>query len=329
MNNTAILKRPLTPTPSSVAPYIPLTESTDFHTIRQGKATNELAKIATVINNPAQLNLYGDAVITEKDFKLFISQYNELANGVRPTTKLLLDALVIKLTESGQQDTLVQLSLSDYMSMRGLRDVKSARTQVREDIRALDRLRIEYKEKKRGKQGDFLNVSISGGTNGIVRGVIVFRFNQDFFNVLMKYPIMPYPKEILALNPKYNPNSPHFLRRISEHKNMNYFNKQTQGNIIGVKTLLEASPELPKYEDIKEDGQIEQRIIAPFERDMDAIDSFKWYYCGKNGARVEPPTNYFEFEKLNIKIEWTSYPARKKPKRAYKKKVNAEPEEII
>lgn len=315
---TIDVRQPITPV-VNIKNLNPLNESVDFHTIRQGKATNTLAKIKTVIDNPAQLNLYGGAVITsEKDYKLFIEQYNELTNGVRPTAKMLLDALVIKLTESGQQDTLVQLPLSDYMEMRGLKDIKSAREQVKEDIRALDRLRIEYREKQKGKQWDFLNVNISGGTNGIVRGVIIFRFNQDFFNILMKYNIMPYPKEILSLNPKYNPNSPYLLRRISEHKNMNYF--KSNADIISIKTLLEASPELPRYEDIKDMGQIEQRIITPFERDMDAISTFKWYYCGKNGVKVEQPANYFDFEQLNIKIEWTSYPTRDKPKRAYKKK---------
>lgn len=314
-----INKRPTNAPITDIIPHAPITEKIDFSKIHQGKATNELAKIQTVIDNPAQLNLYGGAIITtDKDYKLFIERYHELTNGVRPTAKMLLDALVIKLTEGGHKDTLVKLPLSEYMDMRGLKDIKSAREQVKEDIRALDRLRIEYREKLKGKQGDFLNVSISGGTNGIVRGIIVFRFNQDFFNVLIKYPIMPYPKEILSLNPKKNPNSPYLLRRISEHKNMNYF--KSNADIISVKTLLKASPELPKYEDIKDMGQIEQRIITPFERDMDAISTFKWYYCGKNSVKVEQPANYFEFEQLNIKIEWTSYPTRDKPKRAYKKK---------
>ena len=127
------IRQPITPV-VNVKTLNPLTESVDFHTIRQGKATNTLAKIKTVIDDPAQLNLYGGAVITtEKDYKLFIEQYNELTNGVRPTAKMLLDALVIKLTESGRQDTLVQLPLSEYMEMRGLRDIKSVREQVKED----------------------------------------------------------------------------------------------------------------------------------------------------------------------------------------------------
>ena len=322
---TIDVRQPITPV-VNIKNLNPLNESVDFHTIRQGKATNTLAKIKTVIDNPAQLNLYGGAVITtEKDYKLFIEQYNELINGVRPTAKMLLDALVIKLTESGQQDTLVQLPLSDYMEMRGLRDIKSAREQVKEDIRALDRLRIEYREKQKGKQGDFLNVNISGGTNGIVRGVIIFRFNQDFFNVLMKYNIMPYPKEILSFNLNNNPNSPHLLRRISEHKNMNY--GKANEDIIGVKTLIEASPPLPKYEEIKDIGGIEQRIIKRFERDMDAIQSLKWNYCGKNGTEIETPTTYTEFEQAKIKITWTSYPIRQLKTPAKRKASKKKPPE--
>lgn len=315
-----ILKRKQRVIPSAISSYLPLTENIDFRAIRQGKATNELARMQTVIDSPAQINLYGDAVIKDKDFKLYIEKYTELINGVRPTAKMLLDALIITHTESGKEDTLVKLPLSEYMDMRGLRDVKSARNQVKEDIQAIDKLSMEFRDKRKGRQGDFLNIKISGGTNGIVRGVIIFRFNQDFFDILTKYNIMPYPAELLKLNSKYNPSSQYFLRKVSEHKNMNYYNEHTSGDIIGVKTLLSSTPEIPKYEELGDSKQVNQRIIEPFERDMDAIESFKWSYCGKKGTEVEPYTNYHEFINLNVKIEWINYPERNKPKRASRKK---------
>lgn len=300
--------------------YTPPPATIDFHTMHQGRATNTLAKIRTRIGSPAQLNLYGDGVIEEKDFKLFIEKYKDLAHGVKPTAKMLLDALAITATETNQRDTLVRLPLGQYMAWRGLQDVKEARKQVKDDIAALDKLRIEYRERRKGKQGDFLNISLSGGTNGIVNSIILFRFNPDFFNILMSYPIMLYPKEALAINPKHNPHSYYFLRRISEHKNMNY-QKQNE-DIISVKTLIEASPELPKYDELGEAGQVHKRIIDPFERDMDAIHCLKWNYCGKNETPIEPPATYAEFERANVKITWINYPIRvrrkipgKKPKK--------------
>lgn len=292
-----------------------------FHTIHQGKATNDLVKTETVVKAREQIDLYGKAVINKEDFTLFINKYDELRNGVRPTAKLLLDALVITATDSGQRDSLVKLPLSKYMEMRGLKDVKSAREQVREDIKALDNLSFEFKDTRKERNSDFLEMKIYGGTSGIVRGTIMYRFNHDFFNLIMSYPVMPYPKEILSFNAKKNPNSYYLLRRITQHKNMNY--GKNNADTISVKTLLGATPEIPKYEDVREDGRIDQRIINPFERDMDNIQCIKWSYCGKNGSRVESPNSYHEFESLNIKIEWVDgYPERSfpKPKKVSKNK---------
>ncbi len=307
----AVLLKPPSTSPPSTGPdhFIPPAPPADFfNTIHQGEATNKLARIKTKITDPGQLDLYGNGVVTSEDFKVFIKEYEKLSGGVRPTAKKLLDALIITATESGQTDTMVRLPLAQYMQMRGLRDVKEARKQVRQDIEALDAISIEFREKRRGKTGDYLKMSISGGTNGLVRGVILFRFNTDFFNVMLNYPVMPFPKEILRLNSRRNPNSEFFLRRIAEHKNMNI--GKPNEDIIGVKTLLLSSPELPRYADLGEKGQVSQRIIDPFERDMDALDILEWNYCGKNGTPCDPPKSYAEFERARVRIVWKTYPER-------------------
>ena len=95
-------------------------------------------------------------------------------------------------------------------------------------------------------------------------------------------------------------------------------------NTISVKTLLECTPELPKYEEVMSSGKhVEQRIIKPFTRDMDAITSFRWHYCGKNAAQIEEPDSYAEFEKSLIHIEWLDYPDQTKRMEAKKKRVAA------
>ena len=294
-----------------------------FRNIHQGKATNTLARMKKTITDPAQIDLYGNVTITKTDFKLFISQYAELTGGVKQTSMRLLDALVEAVAETGQREPLVKIPLADYMEKRGLKDVKEARRQVKADMEALTRLKMEFKEKRHGNaQGDFLTVTLAGGTHGIVKGTIIFRFNQDFFEVIKKYPVMPYPQEIYRLNSHYNPSSAYFLRRIAEHKNMN--GGKGNENTISVKTLLESTPELPKYEDvIANRGQVEQRIIKPFTRDMDAITSFKWHYCGKNGLQVEEPDTYADFEKCLIHIDWQEYPDQTKRLEAKKKRATA------
>lgn len=300
----------LTQNPAALDRVIPATApASSYRNIHQGKATNALARIDKTAT-PAQIDLYGNATIIKDDFRLSISDYTKIIGGIKPTAMLLHDTFVELTTETGQP--LVKITLADYMEKRGLKDVKETRRQVKADMEALKRIKIGFRDTRRGKtHGDYLNVALAGGTEGIKNGVIIFRFNQDFHDVLKSYPIMPYPQEIYRLNPRLNPNSFYFLRRITEHKNMNI--DKPNENTISVKTLLESTPELPKYEEVKAGGrQVEQRILDPFTRDMEAITSFRWHYCGTNGAQVEEPDNYADFEKSLIHIEWVDYPDQTK-----------------
>lgn len=88
---------------------------------------------------------------------------------------------------------------------------------------------------------------------------------------------------MFRLNGKRNPNSFYFLRRIVE-KQTNERRKKNDG-IIAVKTLLTATPNLPSYEKVMEtDRHVKQRIIEPFERDMNALSEVvSWEYCHSNG----------------------------------------------
>ena len=58
-------------------------------------------------------------------------------------------------------------------------------------------------------------------------------------------------------------------------------------NIIKVKTLLDMT-DIPRYEEIAEKGEINRKIFARFERDMDNLQELglikKWDYCKPNGV---------------------------------------------
>ena len=72
-------------------------------------------------------------------------------------------------------------------------------------------------------------------------------------------------------------------------------------NVISVKTLIDACPNFPTYEDVMGGaGQISKRIINPFERDMDSLSpGISWEY------QRESPKNYSDFINSNIIIHWT------------------------
>lgn len=300
--------KPLRMATPSLAPR-KISQDDRFFLIAQSSASNSLAhKLTSRIADPAELDLFGNATVASKDFRLFIRGYTELTNGVNTSASKLLDSLLITATVAGLRDTLVELPLKTYMHMRGLKDVKETRKQVKRDIDALGRVRFEYRGV--GKEsGSWLNVSLYGGTSGIKNGIIYFRFNEDFYNSIRigdsKFLFMFFPKESLRLNDNANPYSYSFSRRISEHKRMNL--GHSNENKIRVKTLLDACPHFPTYEEVMAGNRnVSDRIITPFERDMDALSSvYVWHYQG------DQPVTYQDFIEAVIVVEWAHYPDTK------------------
>lgn len=292
-------------------------ETATFDTIRQGKATNQFTKISSS-NNNADVNLNGEARIKEGEITVFIDNYTNLTRGLSPTTYRLLDALTVSFTESGATDTLITIPLKYYMEKCGIKDPKTARKQVKDELNTLYNISLEWTEKNGKHEKDFAKTRLCDSV-GIKKGVILFNLTPAFFTYLKNTPVMPYPPQLYRINSKYNPHSFFFLRKIAEHKNMNY--SKSNADIIAVKTLLNASPEMPKYKDIAKGGEITRRIIDPFERDMDALeDTITWEYCHKNGhplTNEETETFTYElFEALLIKITWKKYPDRELQKKA-------------
>ena len=287
-------------------------EKKTFSTIRQGTATNALTKIKpNTKRNTVVDPITGKATITQGDLSITISDFTGLT-GFKTSTYQLLDALTVELTETGAKSPVVALSLEEYMAKRGLKDKKEARKQAIADLDTLFNATISFKEKrKRGQEQDFHDIRIID-SKGIRKGVINVSFGTSFYNILLGYPIMPYPAQLWTINSKRNPNSFYLLRKIAEHKNMNVGKKNE--NIIGVKTLLSVAPNLPSYDEVMAGNKnISDRIITPFERDMDVLaDTFTWNYCHKNNTHLTDEElqnmSYESFKGLLVKIDWRQYP---------------------
>ena len=287
-------------------------EKSTFSTIRQGTATNALTKIKpSTKRNTIIDTITGTATITQGNLSITIPDFTKLT-GFRTSTYQLLDALTVALTETGAKSPVVALSLEEYMKKRGLKDKKEARKQVTDDLETLFNATISFKEKrKKGQEQDFHDIRIID-SKGIRKGIINVSFGTVFYNILLGYPIMPYPAQLWELNSKRNPNSFYLLRKIAEHKNMNVGKKNE--DIIAVKTLLAVAPNLPSYEEVMNtDRALSRRIIEPFERDMDALeDTLTWTYCHSNNTPLTDEElssmSYDTFISLLIKIDWKQYP---------------------
>lgn len=282
-----------------------------FRTIRQGTATNTLAKLKPTKKNTTVDAITGEGTITKGSFTLKVPGYAD-TKGLKTSAHQLLDALVIELTETGAKSPTVLIPLSKYMEQRGLKNRQTAKEQANSDMKILQPARIEWTE-KRGKKTEhyaFINIADSGEVKK--NGDIVFTFGNSFFDVLKGYAVMAYPKQLFRLNNRLNPNSYYLLRKIAEHKNMNVGKKNE--DIISVKTLLAAAPYIPSYAEVeKTDRRIGQRIIEPFERDMDAFnETLQWEYCHSKGEPItdeEAELNDYEtFSRLMVHITWRQYP---------------------
>lgn len=304
-----------------------------FSTIRQGTITNTLTKIRAVEGKNTRIDpVTGTATVERGNITLTISNYAKLA-GLKTSTYQLFDAITVTFTESGDKSPTVVIPLQAYMERRGLKDRKEAKNQVKADMEILRQASISQEvtqgvgKKKNTETYAFVNLADSGEIRR--NGDIVFTFGTTFYQMLLSYPVMPYPDQLLKINSKRNPNSFFLLRKLSEHKNMNLGKKNE--DIISVKTLLEASPYIPSYEEVMAGNKnVSARIIDPFERDMDELEeSLCWNFCHSGG---EPLTdeelrnlNYDLFISLLVKTEWKSYPnqsARAEAKQTRTRKVS-------
>ncbi len=280
-----------------------------FSIMRQSTATNKLATLKSSDN--ALYEKESDiAKIERENLKVVFENFSSLGKGLKTTTHRLLDALIIKFTETGSKEPVVYLSLDEYMDYCILKNEREIRKQVKEDLNTLLNIRVTF-EKSSNHEQSLCDTKICDDAR-IKNGMIIFTFSEAFFRVLKVMPVMPYPMKLFELNNKKNPNSYYFLKKIAEHKKMNYFKKNA--DILSVRTLLECTPELPKYDDvINGDRAVTRRIIEPFERDLNELsDIISWEYCHTNGRVMTDDElnnfNYYVFFNLLIKVSWNEYP---------------------
>lgn len=230
------------------------------------------------------------------------------------STSQLFDRLIVEFTETGAKSRTITLSLDDYMQSRGLKDRKETRKQVKSDLHTLRTSAVSFKEYsgkgKKRQEIAFTDVNIAEAVGIDRNGKIMLTLTPSIYELLKQSYVMPLPQECQKINSKRNPNSYNLLRKIAEHKNMNI--GKPNEDIISVDTLLKCCPAIPTYERVKKsDRMFTRRIIDPFCRDMDALETISWEFCNTNN---EPLTDrqlamsYDVFSKLNVHITWNVYP---------------------
>lgn len=292
-----------------------------FSTIRQDRVTNSLTKLKATKHNTTIDIIENTVTIKEGALTVLFRREIKTPKTFRTSTFQLLDALTVALTERGTKNRTVSLKLSDYMKLRGLKDQKRAREQVEEDLEILFDAYVSFKgDSSRGRRKkdaplDFLDMRILEA-KGIKGGYFYATFGELFFNGCFSQSlVMPYPAQLWAFNNHKNPNSYALLRKIAELKNMNL--GKANEDIIAVRTLLAVAPEIPTYAEVaKGNRNFTDRIIGPFERDMNACnDTFTWEYIREHEPLTDEESQaltYEEFVNLHVRIHWKHYPTRSK-----------------
>lgn len=283
----------------------------------EGKFTNNLARSLTPFNaineikasgkNP--LNMSNSAIITSsQDFKITTTNAADF-KGLKISTSMLFDMAILALSQSSTGRE-VFIPLDTYMETRKLKDKKTARETVKNDLDTLFNLSISFTDKIKGKDADFKDIRIIT-SKGIQKSIINIKFSEEANEIIRNYYAMYIPQELLSIDNKKFPHSYLLGRKIYELKRTNLGTYRE--DIISVKTLLTACTTIPSYEEIsKTNRSYTERIIKPFEDNLDYFTSFKWEYCKAKGEPLtQEETNHFDihiFLKSYIKITFIDYP---------------------
>ena len=302
--------------------------SAPYSNILQGKATNALSRISKKRMKYDDRADVSNAIHNEVMIRLDHSE--ELNLNVQ--THKVLDALILKLTRNfsvGEEATAekidkyrtVKLSLDEYMNLCGLNHRKKAKVQLKEAVQAIYNLSMKWSESSyEGKKIVERNwqVRISDlmldewFEDPVKQSSVTFKFTFDMAKYLSQAYIMPYPENLLQINSKYNPHAYYLGRKLIDHYNQNA-RKKNRDRIL-VSTLLRCLPDLPQYENTR---RVSELIIAPFERDLDAlVDDYgilnAWEYIDEDGVTVSEDQlkdmNYLSWIRLFVKFEPLNFP---------------------
>lgn len=284
-------------------------EQQEIAQIRQGIATNQLSKIIADKKNTEYDPFTGISIYRKnEDFQLsFIDTDFSKVRGYTATTAILLDIIIYKLTKSGANTPVINITLDEFMKLRGLTNKKEARKQVNTDLETLFNCRVSFVDTTTGKYKNYIDLHVLD-SKGIKNSVITVTLGLSFFTLIKNYPLMLMPLNVFSIDLKANPHAYYISRKLAEHKRMNL--GKANENIIAVKTLIEACPLLPTYDEVSQAGrQINQRIIQPFIKNLTALEEyFIWEFCNTKGTPLSDEqlelSDYDTFINLFIKFEW-------------------------
>lgn len=276
----------------------------EFIKIAQNRITNQLP---AVMKQGWQLQLGGDAISRigkgsgQVTYKL---EATSQAGVLQTVDIMLLRCLQYKLHQNSNDD-MTYLPIREYAELRGRSTTKDNLQEIRKEaeqsIRRLANLSADYKEKVNGRFVPSGGVRINGGTFVIRNGVICWNWNPPFKEHLLRLAPMQFTVQALKADPRTNVF--YYSDKIDQHYRMN--EGKPNANIISVKALLENAPNVQSIDEIKKTRQSpKRRIIEPFFKDLDALETLYYDVLDEDDQIVDPETivKYDAFIKYKIRF---------------------------
>lgn len=247
----------------------------------------------------------------DNSFALMVDKFKQSGKYLTISSLKLLDSLVLGLgqinnyKDEEKNKLLVEMKIEDYMKLIGKKITPSSKkecikeTQI--NIADISGHQIRWNEKINGKHKSFgfMNIFSSGGySNGYIR----VNFAPEFARYLINSYLSKFPMYILKIDSR-KPNAYHCAKKLAEYASMYRNIKAGTFNIISVKSLLEACPDIPTYEEVKEgDRQYTRRIIEPLGNALDYLADMKiikWCFCNAKKELITDKQLKQDYEELS------------------------------
>lgn len=334
----------------------PLASGTPFHKISQGTPIHGLLASSTSPQN-MQINAITRAGTINSDGVVITVDEEALLSVSAQTFKVLIMYLS-KATEQlprGDQITAeaiqrsraVSLTLEDYMTACRIKDKKTARDQLNAAVGALYGISLEWEETEyKRPEGKSRKVKerishrmriiehtiTSEKGKPVSGGKAEVWLTYSMAEYLSGAYIMPYPSALLTINTHNNPYSIPLGWKLCALDNVNITNNHPER--VGrttVQTLLKAAKGIPRYNVIAEKGQVFDRIIKPFDRDMYALVKAgvlsSYSYFDDKGNTISSNAlgglSYLEFSALNVSYHIQGYPDQTPRLEAKQRRISA------
>ena len=333
-------------------------KNNSFLPMVHGKATDSIATMAGKIIEKNPLNNTG--IIDTGEVKLVIEAFKKLSGTLGVSTHKLLSVAMANYTALNHTGTNrrenrykeVNIPLKEYAlncgydviehdteteeeatkeALRAKRNLDNARRKINKDLSIMFSSKLTWKEKVRGKQGDYMDVRLIEA-KGIRKGYVKIKFTQTFSDYLIGLPLTQFPVALLGVDER-NGNAYTMGLKMAEHYSLDNNHIRGTSQLLKVNTLLSYTT-LPPIEKVRAEGRRwEDRIKEPFENALDALTACNllsdWEYSHPKGVAMtdEEATSWGSYEEwanslIHFTIKDAPAPTKRLEARAEEKKAS-------